>query len=219
MGSLGGQKGTRLTLGAIALALFGLLLTIPFEAVTGWSLSGVDVAVYKWLLAAGLCLFVVGIEKRSLSSIGFRRPDRWDLAITVGLWLAIMLSVGVMQSLLAQFGLLETANGSGTPPDGSELYWSLFIAATAGVTEEVLYRGYALERLESITASTWVAGIVTATVFVLIHVGDGIVGMLVFVPAAILLTVAYVWRRTLFVVVGAHVAVNTVPLVLLALSA
>ncbi|OIB56748.1 CPBP family intramembrane glutamic endopeptidase [Natrialba sp. SSL1] len=219
MGSLGGQKGTRLTLGAISLALFGLLLTIPFEAVTGWSLSGVDVAVYKWVLAGGLCLFVVGIENRSLSSIGFRRPNRWDLAITVGLWLTIMLSVGVMQALLAQFGLLETATGNGTPPDGTELYWTLFIAATAGVTEEVLYRGYALERLEAVTASTWVAGIVTATVFVLIHIGDGVVGMLVFVPAAILLTVAYVWRRTLFVVVGAHVAVNTVPLVLFALSA
>lgn len=38
-----------------------------------------------------------------------------------------------------------------------------------GVTEEIMFRGYAMKRFEAGTASTWLAGIITITVFLLIH--------------------------------------------------
>jgi membrane protease YdiL (CAAX protease family) len=39
----------------------------------------------------------------------------------------------------------------------------LFVAVTAGVVEETLYRGYAIARLAAITGSTWWAGVISVS--------------------------------------------------------
>lgn len=48
----------------------------------------------------------------------------------------------------------------------------LFAAVTAGVTEELLFRGYAFERLAEWSDSEGVAAGVTTLVFVLLHRGE-----------------------------------------------
>lgn len=40
---------------------------------------------------------------------------------------------------------------------------------TAAVTEEVLFRGYAIERLEALTGRRWLAGTISLVFFVSVH--------------------------------------------------
>jgi membrane protease YdiL (CAAX protease family) len=57
----------------------------------------------------------------------------------------------------------------------------LLLVVTAGVFEETLYRGYALERLSSLWGSQWLAATATLALFTLMHapaVGWAIYGLL-----------------------------------------
>jgi membrane protease YdiL (CAAX protease family) len=49
--------------------------------------------------------------------------------------------------------------------------WYLVIAVVVGsIAEEVLYRGYAVECIASLTGSYWFGGIISVSVFGLAHV-------------------------------------------------
>lgn len=199
------------TIFGIGLALFGPLVQVLISFFTDIEVTSIGVAVYLWVLTGVLCAIIIGIEDRSLTSVGLRRPNRWDAVVAVGLWIALMFLLGGWGELLGQLGI-EGTEGGGSNDLG--LHWMLFSAVTVAVVEEFLYRGYGLECLEAVTGSTWIAGLVTATVFVLIHSATSVAQMLLVIPAAVLLTVVYIWRRNLFVVMFAHVAINSFPLVM-----
>lgn len=198
------------TLVGIGLALFGPIVPPLISFLTSLEITSVGVAVYLWILTGVLCAIIIGIEDRSLASVGLRRPDRWDVVLAISLWIVLMFTTGGWIFLLDELGLIEGAGGGGS--DDLALHLVLFSAATVAIVEEFLYRGYGLERLEAVTDSTWIAGLATATVFVLIHLTTSVAQMLIVIPAAILLTLVYIWRRNLLVVIFAHVAVNVQPM-------
>lgn len=195
----------------IGLAIFGPIVPILIALFTGFEVTSVELALYLWVLTGVLCAIIIAVEDQTLASVGLRWPNRWDVIVAVGLWIALMFSLGAWTELLGQLGLLERSNGDGS--NDLALRWMLFSAVTVAIVEEFLYRGYGLERLEAVTGSTWIAGVVTATVFVLIHLATSMAQMLIVIPAAVLLTVVYIWRRNLFVVVFAHVAINSFPMI------
>lgn len=82
------------------------------------------------------------------------------------------------------------------------------IAVTTGIVEEVLYRGYAIERLIEYTESSIIAGGVSWGTFTLAHAVVWPVGNLVQVATvSAIFTLVYTRRRSLFPVIGAHVLV------------
>lgn len=169
----------------VLLALFGFLLLNLLELLTDIEIGGFGVAVFKWILVA-MIIFVVLIPERSpLASIGVVRLDRWDVLIGVGIFLFGMISVGVLTETLVALGIDTAPFGSGENGQStrtiSAILVSLFIGVTAEITEELLYRGYALERLEGLTGSTWIAGTVTAVVFILLHFGRHSIGDLLII--------------------------------------
>ena len=91
-------------------------------------------------------------------------------------------------------------------------YWlNVLIVVRAAVAEEILFRGYPIERLEEISSSRAVAGIVTCTVFTLDHVGFwGWHHIFVAGAAGSALTLLYFWRRNIFVNMLAHFIVDAV---------
>ena len=94
--------------------------------------------------------------------------------------------------------------------------WYLVLAVVIGGTaEELLYRGYAIERLASVTRSYWVAGLISVLASGLAHVPMwGLSASLTTVASGAIATAFYVWRRDLLANIIAHVVTDFVGIVL-----
>ncbi len=90
---------------------------------------------------------------------------------------------------------------------------AIFIVAGG---EEWLYRGFAIERLDAVTGSTWVAGSVSLTAFVLSHLplwGPG--PALTTAVSGGIFTLLYIWKRDVLMLIAAHVVTDLYGIVLI----
>lgn len=82
----------------------------------------------------------------------------------------------------------------------------------AAVTEELLFRGLALQALERLCGS-WLALTITALLFGFLHLANpGATvwsSIAIAIEAGVLLGAAFLWRRSIWLVVGLHFAWNT----------
>ncbi|WP_049921281.1 CPBP family intramembrane glutamic endopeptidase [Halopiger djelfimassiliensis] len=193
-------------------------LAIAMGALPALSLADSAVAVsqpqaivLEWLVAVTVIGSALGVEDLSLSSIGFRRPAWIDLAYLLGTGVAALLIFVFAGPLVQALGLPVEAGTSGLGELPS-LPVALASAITTGIVEEVLYRGYAIERLLDYSDSAVVAGGLTLIGFTVVHAVAWPLGNLVQVAAVSALFIAvYIRRRTLVPVAGAHVLVWVVP--------
>lgn len=161
-----------------------------------------------WVLAIILSALVTGPERASLSSIGLQ-AFRWrSVGFGLGGALAIALA---MLLVLAPFG--DDVHAGVERGVGVLAAWPLwlkvFAVVTAGVTEEVLYRGYAITRLELLTGNRLVAAGLSLAVFTVVHLpfwGAGAAAAVLAGGGA--LTLLFLWKRDLLLVVVAHTAID-----------
>ena len=92
----------------------------------------------------------------------------------------------------------------------------LFTAATAGVVEELLFRGYLQPRLEILFKNSWVAIIVSALLFGLLHITYGTLTN-VLIPIFIGLVFAWYYKkyRNIKVLIACHFLIDTISLFIL----
>lgn len=171
-----------------------------------------------WLLAAGVVAVLLLGERRPLTDIGVRSPALRGAALALAVGVLLSLLVPVLSVLTD--ALLPGVTGTGIlDAAAARPVWLLALAVlTAGVTEEVLFRGYAISRLPALGIGTWPAALLTLAAFTLLHVPTWGVGHAVGValPLGAVLTGLFLWRRNLVVVILAHAMVD-LPLVVLAL--
>ena len=163
-----------------------------------------EVAIWTLTLAVmGVVLFW---ERRSLSSIGLRRPF-WP-AIGMG----VALTGGLMALAMVTAAIVQLAGFGGGDDEGqAQIIMSLpfwlqpVVVLSAGFTEEVLFRGYAIERMTELTGNRWLGAIVPIFIFGAIHapfwgVGHAVVAGM----TGVWLTLIYMWRRNLWTNITAH---------------
>ncbi len=161
-----------------------------------------------WGLAIVLSAIVTGPERTALSSIGLQ-AFRWrSVWLGLGGALAIALS---MLLVLAPFG--DDVHAGIERGVGVLAAWPLwlktFAVVTAGVTEEVLYRGYAITRLELLTGNRLVAAGLSLAVFTVVHLpfwGGGAAAAVL--TGGLALTLLFLWKRDLLLVAVAHTAID-----------
>lgn len=159
-----------------------------------------------WWWAVLLMLAYVGfVEHRRMSSIGFRGPRVLDLVLAVVV--GILMVVGIV--IIYNFVFPALHLKMNTSVMGSLLatpFWYRFLLVTrAAVSEEILFRGYPIERLLELTKSRWVAGIVPWAAFTYAHLSSwGWAQLIVAGYGGVLLTVLYLWRRNLWANMLAH---------------
>lgn len=209
-----------LVVGAVSAVAFGTELAAADRLPWGDEARGV-LAVLAGAVAAVLLTRHRG---GTLVRLGFRRPRRWS---TVPLWvIAILVVYVVAQNLvpLAVARFLELPEPDLSRYDAlrgnlpATLAMALILPLTAAIPEEVLYRGFLIERLSRVFAGAPAAGVlavaVQAFLFGLVHFQWG--------PGGILVTtiMGLVWGfgfllcgRNLWVVIIAH---STAHLALLA---
>ncbi len=163
-----------------------------------WNPSRVTFTIAKeW----GVTLILLGIvffwEHRTLASIGLKRMTGRD-----ALWGVVGFVVGALTFI---FTLpLVNALGLGTTSEGiaqlaqTPIALRVAIVITAGITEEILFRGYPIERLTEMTGRIgWGAGIAYIA-FVLLHIPFwGLGGTIQIGIWSLVVTALFVWRRNL----------------------
>lgn len=165
-----------------------------------------------WTMVTLLLLFVVYAERRALSSIGFRRLGTKNVLLAVGAGIATLVSLSAVYYAL--FPLLHVSE---TPQVNqllaAPLWWRVLSVIRGAVGEEILFRGYAVERLEELTGRTTLAGVISCTVFALAHVGQwGWAHLLVAGVGGAIFTLLYIWRRNIWINAIAHLIVDGVGL-------
>jgi uncharacterized protein len=162
-----------------------------------------------WLIGLAIVLYVVAVEHRPLSSIGFRRPGWKTLVYAILASVVMIVAVVLTYSVLFPlFGLKMNQNAVASITK-TPLWFQILIFLRAGVVEEILYRGYPIERVQELTGSKWIAALVSITVFVLAHLESwGGAQLLVVSSGAIVLSLLYVWRRDLLCNMLAHFLVD-----------
>ena len=163
------------------------------------------VAIVLWLVSAK--------EKLPFASIGIRTDRIWR-SLGWGVLVAVACLAAAVACLAAYSALgIKYGSDSGI---ARSLPLVLLTVIRAGIAEEVLYRGYALERLQSLTGSKWIAAGITLLLFTGFHYRQGLAGIVLVLIIATILTAFYLWRRDLIANIFAHFLVDFIPNVLLA---
>lgn len=194
----------------------GVLLALAFFSLPIGSWVHEDAALANrlvfelivWAWVAGILLYVVRVERRDLSSIGFRALGIRDgiIAVLAGILILVLLAL----ILLVVFPALHWSESSQDASILSLPYWlNVLIVVRAAVSEEILFRGYPIERLEELTGSRALAGAVSCAVFTLDHISFwGWHHIFIAGSAGAALTVLYLWRRNIWVNMIAHFMVD-----------
>lgn len=176
----------------------------------------VSAVVSQWILAI-LALGLVLLDGSGLASLGLRPLPIGQF----GTWTS-----GLTFGTLAGLGLMMVLESRGLwPPDSDlveiliprtareKLFAAAFVAPTAAVCEELLYRGFLFPRLLDWTGSaTWALAISSGT-FGLAHAYQGVHGMVRAAVLGALLTVPLVRTGSLYPAIAAHFLIDLVALV------
>ena len=153
-----------------------------------------------WSYAAIVVLWLRYGEGLPLSSIGLRRPN-WKTVGFALLAVVALLSVFVVQSLV----IVPMFHLDATPAVvernlilARPFWYRVLMVLRAAVVEEILFRGYMIEKVRQLTGSTVLAVVVSVVAFTYMHLsGWGAVHLIPVFAGGVIFALLYVWRRDL----------------------
>jgi membrane protease YdiL (CAAX protease family) len=153
-----------------------------------------------WSFAIILLLWLHYAEHLPFSSIGLRKPapKTFLFGVLAGLALiaVMILHFAVIIPLLHLDATRSVAERQAILHN--PFWYRFLLVLRASVVEEILFRGYLIEKIRQLTGSTALAVIVSVAVFTYAHLsGWGIVHLIPVCAGGILFALLYVWRRDL----------------------
>ncbi len=207
--------------------LVGLLLSLFGITFFGWLVKGLNLFtnsylgklmfsdLRKWILAGVIILIVLFWENRNLSSIGIKK-----LSIKTGFQAILFGIVAVILGVLT-LGLFYNVLGLKEPSELSRvselpLIVKLLTITTAAITEEILYRGYSIERIKDLSGSITLGGLISGFIFLAIHYpGWGLSGAIPQIIFSIFLIGFYIKKRNLTACIVMHWIINFLMIIVL----
>ncbi|WP_019634952.1 CPBP family intramembrane glutamic endopeptidase [Actinomadura atramentaria] len=155
---------------------------------------------WAWVaVAAAIVLLSPGV---SWADLGLRAPDRPGLAY------GLVGGAAVATALAARFGRPPAAIGALLPRTRRERGAGLAMAATAGTTEEIVFRGLLIALFTAPLGGTWPAAAAALAVFTVGHLYQGVRALPPILLLGLLLTWVYVKTGSLFPVMALHVLMD-----------
>lgn len=175
---------------------------------------GMGITIFLFFVAAGL-------RGASWKTFGVQRPAKWLRLIltTIGLALLIIVALEFLGNILSQVfphvdppGLSRFAALEGNLPN---LILNLvFMWISAGFLEELIWRGYLINRLSDIFGKTKLASVIavlcSVALFGIAHYYQGLSGMLVTGATGLIFGIAFLLgNRNIWPLVITHGLINT----------
>jgi len=176
------------------------LVSIVFELFLSWS----PVLVVGFLLAR---------NREGWAGIGLTRFRASDLGMGAVLWVASFILVLVLAQLFQYFGQREVDFLTEGLPLWFRSLQAVLIAVTAGVTEEIVVRGYAQTRLEQLRAPTAVIILLPTALWGVLHVYQGAGAALTIFGLGLMYAWYFQRTRRLWPLILAHILFDATQLV------
>ena len=199
----------------IAIALLGVPLVLLACRRLGRDTLSFVPRLFGWVLAALCVVLAATISPSGISTLGVRSVSIETLV------LGVVTAVGTLV-LFAVIGFIQRAMGL---PNADIAMFArvtalaplhkLFLVVTAGVTEEILYRGYAIGQGQVLFGSVWVAASLSLLVFTLAHLNWRASHLISVAVAGGAVTVLFVLSRDLNACILAHTLVDGVAVALM----
>jgi len=200
------------------ITLIGLVVALGFAflPVSEWEHEFAGVAhlvgyeAIWWVATAFVLGWVVFVERRPLTSIGFHRVRRGD--VFAALAVAIAMVAGLAAIYYVVFPLIHfTEQSKMNQLLATPAWWRVISVVRAGVSEEVMFRGYGIERLDEVMRNRILAAVISGVLFAAAHMGPWGWGHVLLAGfGAVMLTVLYFWRGNLWANILAHTIVDGV---------
>jgi len=163
----------------------------------------------NWFIVIILFLIVLFWEKNSLVSLGLKKITFKNL-----IWGFIGLILGFIiffiSDLLINFLDLVSQSSKGVNLLLIPFSIRLFMVISTGITEEIIFRGYLIERINMLTKSLIFSSIFSLISFTIFHIPFwGITGAFQVAVWAIPITVLYARYRNLTICIIVHILYDT----------
>ena len=211
----------------LILALVGLVivLAVPETGFRALLFPGDEIGsrlgrTLVWIGFGMLILaYVAKVERLPLASVGIKRPTAgtfgWGLAVALALIASFMICYALVLPVLG----MKPDDATTSKILANPSWLQLLIFAAAGFVEEIIYRGYLIERVEWLSSSKWLAFALSVIAFTVLHMGSWAVSQLIVVATgAVIMGLAYLWKRDLIMVMIAHVVADATGFALAALQ-
>jgi membrane protease YdiL (CAAX protease family) len=197
----------------------------PLHLVANYSLT----IAYEWILA-GLALWGIHMRKVPLRQLlGEKRPGAraWlaDLGIALGYWAVALLVLALLGNVLVKVSgshidpqKIGDVTQKLTPVTGIEMLLFLVLSVSAGICEELVFRGYLQQQFARMGRRVWAGVVLSALVFGAAHGYEGVAGVLLIAAYGAMFGVLALLRRGLRTGMIAHAwhdSISGVALVLL----
>jgi len=122
---------------------------------------------------------LLGVRRGGWTGVGLgRAPSASDLLWGVGVAAAILMLLVVLAHWRRRVGLREERMVAELMPRTPRERWAfLALSVSAGLGEEIVYRGYAIPVLTLMTDDLWMAVLISSAAFGLVHVYQGGLGI------------------------------------------
>ena len=199
---------------ALSLALLGVPLLWGIFRLLRWSTLALRGRLALWLVAVTVFAMALAEYPDWAGRMGLSAPT----------WLTLVRSAIAAVAMLAIWPAARAVQRRlGPPVEQSAMFKKIvclplayrwFIAVTAGVTEEVLYRGYAIGIGQTILGGTPVAFALALAIFVALHFQWGVSHLLSVLWAGAVLSVLFVVTNDLIACIAAHIFVDVIGVVI-----
>jgi len=146
-------------------------------------------------------------DREPLSSLGIRRRDFTfvNVAIGIGFLVVAVIFLNILAKALTYFGMSARSDISYLLPRSipEKIIW-IFLATSAGISEEISFRGFVITRLGRLSGSVWPGAIIGAIAFGASHSYQGIGGIVLIGAYGFMFSLLFLARGSLVPCIVAH---------------
>ena len=181
---------------------------------TDFELRNYQMQGFDWFVVIVIIGLIIYGERNKLSTLNIKKPTLEMFGIGMGLGGFSLLYIFLHRTAFNFFnistGFEQQLENPSLNEVGSEFVfvYGIFSLITAGVAEEVIYRGYATERLMKLKNSYWVAFLLPLVAFVLMHYRKGFDHLLIVLVVGSLMQYYYLKFRNLTINIIGHLFID-----------
>ena len=163
-----------------------------------------------------------GLRRMKRTTIGELVGGRWktpesfllDIVVAIGFWIVaglVLAAIGLALGMASAAHLKDVQHriGSILPETRNEILEWLLLSGTAGICEEIIYRGYLQRQISVLLKSAWAGILLQGLIFGASHGYEGWQTMVQIAAFGILFGILAHWRKSLRPGMMAHFAHDT----------